>query len=236
MGAADWWFRSQTLDMLSSLCANVQELAARGDVVYKILIWDAPGSLMGLKHVTLVQARSRRALDLTVLSQVATTAPNLPTVKFHPVRHTSVFDPPVSLPSMAKLVKLNLPDAYVCHEAFCSILAACPNLQFFLLETNSHDFTVISQMMELTAVGLGCSEQPRSPQLKVVPLSVLSSGHCPDLLFIAYCSGPGTPLTLMHRQPSFRVSSATTSNTSPTRRPPSMDPTSSSPRARLSGL
>ena len=32
---------------------------------------------------------------------------------------------------MAKLVKLNLPDAYVCHEAFCSILAACPNLQFF---------------------------------------------------------------------------------------------------------
>ncbi|EAQ85051.1 predicted protein [Chaetomium globosum CBS 148.51] len=117
MGAADWWFRSQTLDMLSSLCANVQELAARGDVVYKILIWDAPGSLMGLKHVTLVQARSRRALDLTVLSQVATTAPNLPTVKFHPVRHTSVFDPPVSLPSMAKLVKLNLPDAYVCHEA-----------------------------------------------------------------------------------------------------------------------
>ena len=70
--------------MLASLCPNV---AARVDVVYKILIWNAPGLLMDLKHVTLVQARSRRALDLTLLSQVATAAPNLTTVEFHPVRH-----------------------------------------------------------------------------------------------------------------------------------------------------
>lgn len=126
-----WSDSSETLDMLVSLCPDVQEIIAIVGTLNtpNILIWSPQASLPNLRRFKLSKSSPGAGLSLNLLAQVATAAPNLTSVALFAVEQNA--SSLQTLPAMPSLVALALRDAAICSETLRKLLAVCPNLQSF---------------------------------------------------------------------------------------------------------
>jgi hypothetical protein len=124
------WGKSEVLDMMTSLCPNVREVAAEINST-EILTRNAPGSLTGLRHVSFKHrsSRDRERMGLNLLGCIATVAPGITTLAYDTVEQGT--EGMMTLPIFAHLVDLRLEDAAIGLEPLRKLLAACPNLRSF---------------------------------------------------------------------------------------------------------
>jgi hypothetical protein len=124
------WGKSDVLDMMVSLCANVREVAAEINSP-EIFTRSIPGSLRDLRHVNFKhrESRERERMPLNLLGCIATVAPRVTTLTCETVKQNT--ENMMTMPTFARLVELRLEDAAIGLEPLRKFLVACPNLRSF---------------------------------------------------------------------------------------------------------
>ncbi|KAL2130911.1 hypothetical protein VTI74DRAFT_5795 [Chaetomium olivicolor] len=123
------WERYERVDMLASLCPNLEELEAGADRWNDVLFGLSPGSLARLRHVALTHLHWEDGRSFAQLGQVVAVAPRLSRLICFRVSQT-VRDME-RLPTFAYLTELRLYRSAVGPTALRRLLAACPQLRLF---------------------------------------------------------------------------------------------------------
>jgi hypothetical protein len=124
------WERAETLNMMASLCLNVEQIVAGALGPDMPFSWSVSNSLTRLKDLAL-QDWNAGGMPLERLARIGTTAPRLTRLLFSLAIREPFQMQPLALPTFAHLVDLTLQGSCLPAQLLPHLLAACPNLRSF---------------------------------------------------------------------------------------------------------